>query len=912
MSFSAMAEGELIEVRHRRGLWLPEADLWLDPPFGVARAFVSHAHADHVARHGVTFCSELTGLLMRKRFGAKADAEFRELGWREPVLWEGWELRLLPAGHIAGSAMLHLTRVRDGATLLYTGDYKLRQGLSSTPCELLPADTLIMETTFGLPEYAFPPPEEVVRQVLQWTRETLEDGGIPVLLGYSLGKAQEILCALADLGVPVMLHSEVWKMTELLRPTLGALPEVKPFEAATAAGHVLVFPPGAARSLALRKLKVCRTAMLSGWAMQTGARYRYQVDAAFPLSDHADHPELLQTVARVAPRRIWLVHGYTREFAAELRQRGHDAWAIGVDEQLEMGLAGAVVATPGSKPREPVSEPESEGLAADGFARFALTAERAAAESSRLAKRDLLAGWLRELEGESLALGARYAAGLVFDPADARGPLQAGWALLRRVLTELAGCSEAEYRALSRTQGDAGRMAFLMLSRRPQEGQNAAMTLTAIDAFFQQLRAAAGGVTKVAVLKAQLARMNAREGSWLVRLMTGELRMGSREGLIDEAVARAFDQPVEAVREAVMLGGDPGRAALLARAGELNEARARLFVPVKVMLASPEETAQAIWERHAELSGGKLWLEDKYDGIRAQAHREAGRVEIYTRDLKPVTAQFPEVAAALAALEAEVMLDGEIIAHAEDKKLSFFDLQKRLGRRDQQDLFLPSAVSVQFVVFDLLWMNGESLLKRPLHERRARLEALRLPAGLRLLEAFQASSAEEVEAGFLAARRRGNEGLIVKDPASTYSPGRRGKAWLKLKKAFATLDVVVVKAEQGHGKRAHVLSDYTFAVRDEADGALRVIGKAYSGLTDLEIEELTRHFEQTTLRQKGRVREVVPEIVLEIAFDSIQASNRHDSGLALRFPRIKAIRRDKAAEEIDTLAYARRLAGVEV
>ncbi len=905
-----MSASELIEVRHRRGLWLPEVDLWLDPPFGAARAFVSHAHSDHVARHGVTFCSALTGLLMRERFGAKPGAEFREMAWRQPVAWEGWELRLLPAGHIAGSAMLHLTRLRDGATLLYTGDFKLRQGLSSTPCELLRADTLIMETTFGLPEYAFPPAAEVVRQVLQWTRETLEDGGIPVLLGYSLGKAQEILCALAGLGAPVMLHSEVMKMTELLRTTLGPLPEIKLFDASNAAGHVLVFPPGAARSLALRKLKVCRTAILSGWALQTGARYRYQVDAAFPLSDHADHPELLQTVERVSPRRIWLVHGYTREFAAELRQRGHDAWAIGVDEQLEMGLAMTAPVASSQDKRE--NESETEVAAADHFSRFAITAEHAAAESSRLAKRDLLAEWLRGLEGDSLALGARYAAGLVFDPADARGPLQAGWALLRRVLTELAGCSEAEYRALSRTQGDAGRMAYLMLCRRQDVAARAEMPLTAVDAFFNQLRAAVGGATKVALLKSQLARMSARDGSWLVRLMTGELRMGSREGLIDEAVARAFEQPVEAVREAVMLGGDPGRAALLARAGQLGEARARLFVPVKVMLASPEETAQAIWERLSEPNAGALWLEDKFDGIRAQAHREAGRVEIYTRDLKPVASQFPEIAAALSALDADVMLDGEIIAHAEDQKLSFFDLQKRLGRRDQQDLFLPSAVSVQFVVFDLLWMNGESLLKRPLRERRERLGSLRLPPGLRLLEVFHADSPAAVEAGFLAARRRGNEGLIIKDPASPYSPGRRGKAWLKLKKAFATLDVVVVKAEQGHGKRAHVLSDYTFAVRDEADDSLRVIGKAYSGLTDIEIEELTRHFEQTTLRQRGRVRDVVPEVVLEIAFDSIQASSRHDSGLALRFPRIKAIRRDKTAAEIDTLAYARRLAGVEV
>lgn len=306
-----------------------------------------------------------------------------------------------------------------------------------------------------------------------------------------------------------------------------------------------------------------------------------------------------------------------------------------------------------------------------------------------------------------------------------------------------------------------------------------------------------------------------------------------------------------------------------------------------------------------------LWVEDKFDGIRAQVHRCGERVEVFTRDLKPVGIQFPEILKVVGSLDAEVILDGEIIAHAEGKKLTFFDLQKRLGRRDQADLFLPSDVSVKYVVFDLLWMNGCSLLDRPLSLRREALESLRFADdGVALIQVEKASSTEEIETLFMAARRRGNEGLIIKDAASAYTPGRRGKAWLKLKKAFATLDVVVVKAEQGHGRRAHVLSDYTFAVRD-SDGGLRVIGKAYSGLTDLEIEELTEHFTAGTLEQRGRVRTVVPDIVLEVAFDSIQASSRHDSGLSLRFPRIKAIRRDKGVKEIDTVDYARRLAGVE-
>jgi DNA ligase-1 len=417
-------------------------------------------------------------------------------------------------------------------------------------------------------------------------------------------------------------------------------------------------------------------------------------------------------------------------------------------------------------------------------------------------------------------------------------------------------------------------------------------------------------VTRISLLRQRLSNLRAETGSWLVRLLTGELRMGSKEGLIEEAIAEAFRQDADQVREAAMLCGDIGRAAVLAKRCRLHEATPRAFVPIKVMLASPEETASDIWQRmQGEFAVGSVWLEDKYDGIRAQLHRVAGRAEIYTRDLKSIGLQFPELILAAQNLPDEVIFDGEIIAYAEDKKLSFFDLQKRLGRRDQADLFLPSDISVRYVVFDLLWLNGKSLLELPLHTRRARLQSVALPKEFALIEVIQAESAVEIEASFLAARRRGNEGLIAKDPASTYSPGRRGKSWLKLKKAFATLDVVVVKAEQGHGKRSHVLSDYTFAVRDDT-GSLRVIGKAYSGLTDAEIEMLTEHFTNTTLSEKGRVRTVVPDTVLEIAFDSIQASSRHDSGLALRFPRIKSIRRDKTPEEIDTLAYAQKLAGV--
>jgi len=212
-----------------------------------------------------------------------------------------------------------------------------------------------------------------------------------------------------------------------------------------------------------------------------------------------------------------------------------------------------------------------------------------------------------------------------------------------------------------------------------------------------------------------------------------------------------------------------------------------------------------------------------------------------------------------------------------------------------------------FVAFDLLWLDGVSLLKEPLRRRRSLLESLELPDLVRRSHIRLVSTSEQIEAAFVASRQAGNEGLMVKDQDSLYQPGRRGGSWIKLKKELATLDVVVVAAEQGHGKRSHLLSDYTFALRNEETQALETIGKAYSGLTDSEIEELTEHFRRTTVRLKGRLHEVFPDVVLEIAFDSIQPSTRHSSGLALRFPRIKSIRHDKTVSEIDTVETAKQL-----
>ncbi|MFL6544398.1 MAG: ATP-dependent DNA ligase, partial [Candidatus Udaeobacter sp.] len=496
--------------------------------------------------------------------------------------------------------------------------------------------------------------------------------------------------------------------------------------------------------------------------------------------------------------------------------------------------------------------------------------------------------------------------------------LQVGWAVIFRATQAATNVSDVEFHRIASTHGDVGKTAFEVLDGRttPQP-----FSIAESGELFENLQRTRGPIAKAELLRNRFARLSAREGQYVVKILTGDLRIGLREGLVEEAIAKAFAVPFEQVRQANMLLGDIGQTALLASRKELHRAELSIFRPIKCMLATPEPTAEAVWQRFAEAAKTTrdlaspapaiVYVEDKFDGIRAQLHRNKQQVEIFSRDLRRITGQFPELVDQARNFQEELIIDGEIIAFEEGRGLTFFDLQKRLGRKsDSADLFARAAadVPVAFVIFDLLWLNGQSLLKTPLHERRSHLDLVRLPSHFQIAKLMPAHSAAEIEQIFQQARQRLNEGLMIKDPESFYVPGNRGMFWFKLKKELATLDVVVVGAELGHGKRNHVLSDYTFAVRDERSGELLPIGKAYSGLTDAEIVELTEHFKQNTLVERGRYREVKPDIILEIAFNSIQPSSRHSSGLALRFPRIKAIRRDKTIENIDTLAYAQQLA----
>jgi Cft2 family RNA processing exonuclease len=324
-----------LPFRFHRGLELPAHDFWLDPHERKACAFVSHAHSDHIARHGEIVATRSTCALMRARLGGKRVE--RVLEFSVPTVFRGAQVTLLPAGHVLGSAQIF---VETGlGSLLYTGDFKLRPSLASEDTQWCQADTLIMETTFGRPRYVMPPTDTTLARVVSFCLEAHADGAVPVLLAYALGKAQEIICALHAAGLVPMLHASVWQMTRLYRDLWPGFPTTCiPFSAGEAAGKVVICPPGSQRTGAIATLPKIRTAVLTGWAIESSTRYRYQCDAAFPLTDHADYPDLLRYVELVQPRRVFTLHGFAAEFAADLRARGIEAWALTAENQLELPL----------------------------------------------------------------------------------------------------------------------------------------------------------------------------------------------------------------------------------------------------------------------------------------------------------------------------------------------------------------------------------------------------------------------------------------------------------------------------------------------------------------------------------------------------------------------------------------------
>jgi len=588
--------------------------------------------------------------------------------------------------------------------------------------------------------------------------------------------------------------------------------------------------------------------------------------------------------------------------------------------------------------------------------RLATACEAIAATTKKLLKTGIVADYLKSRSTDEAAVSAIFLSGRAF-PASEETTLQVGGRALWRIVAELAGRNEGDLTDAYRRHGDLGAVAGEVLSQCAGQG----VDVLEVGATFRRIATARGPAAKATIVRDLISRATPLEAKYIVKIMTGDLRIGLKESLVEDAIARAYGSTLTEVQRANMLLGDIGETLRVATRGALAQAEMRLFHPFGFMLASPIESPEEGLSYFADAA-----VEDKYDGIRAQAHVAGGEVKFFSRTRDEITESFPELPDALAGLPQDAILDGEIVAWEYPKDLSntrevvdeaaseaseqkavnlgrarpFSVLQQRLGRK-KVSLKMLQEIPVAFLVFDVLYAEGQLVMDRPLRERAEILDALlaadRKATHHRVTEAqrkskqeilvfedseaedenqaraasvirapmFRVSSAEELDELFAAAQARGNEGLMIKDLNSAYTPGKRGKSWLKMKRELATLDVVVTAVENGHGKRIGVLSDYTFAVWQGE--RLVNIGKAYSGLTDAEIAEMTQWFLDHTVEDQGFRRTVEPKIVLEVAFNNMMQSDRHESGYALRFPRIVRLRPDKSAEEADTIERAREI-----
>ena len=521
----------------------------------------------------------------------------------------------------------------------------------------------------------------------------------------------------------------------------------------------------------------------------------------------------------------------------------------------------------------------------------------------RTEKGRFLADYLRTLEDDSLMIAARFFSGIIF-PRHSMQTVRVGGSMLWDAIAVLAAADEKAMHDSYMRHGDGGDVAGELLGGRSTTG----LTLTDVYKECEALDATRSNSARRKIALDLLARASGEEARYIVKLLGGELRIGLKEAQVEDAIAAAFARPIESVRRANLLRGDIGGVALLARHGTESQAQLALFHPIGFMLAQPAETAEEI----VETLGGEFALEDKYDGIRAQAHVGDGRVTLFSRTLDDITRGYPDVIDSLGRLPPGLVLDGELLAMDPDvpgRALPFNSLQRRLVRKAPPPDLLEE-IPVAFMAYDVVAQDGQLTIEATYAQRRTMLEQLSWSDRAVLAPSRVGSSVDDIEAAFAKAREDGNEGLIAKALNSTYTPGRRGKTWLKLKRALATLDVVVTAVERGHGRRRDVLSDYTFAVRaSEEDPTLLDVGKAYNGLTDAEILAMTERFKAITIEQLGRYHVVRPEVVIEVTFDIVQRSNRHAAGFALRFPRIVRVRDDKPVNEIDTLARVRELAG---
>ncbi len=794
-----------IDFRYARGgISLPDLNLWLDAHNArraPERVFVSHAHADHIARHEEVLVSAPTARFIDARLGGKR--RVRVLPWFKPLALEGTdrdgEITLLPAGHILGSAMAWIRR--EETSLLYTGDFKLRAGAAAERCSPRKADVLIMETTFGRPAYEFPPEEEVFAGIREFCAEALASNETPVLLGYSLGKSQEILLGLSGSDLPISLHPQVLKIVEIYAALGTRFPDYQRFDPDTAKGRVVLSPPNADLG-AFHSVYRTRTAIVTGWAVDPSARYRHGVDAAFALSDHSGFKELLEFVDQVSPRKVYTLHGFAADFAQTLRERGFDAQALSEPEQLGLllgdssGAARAVadhrIGKASSIPPASSQEESTDSVAnqreqgPDGFSRFARTCLALGRTRSRQTKKLILTDYLSSLPEGSLGTTTIWFSGRSSAEVEGKEESRLGWKLLRDAVCEATESSAFTFQQRYLAHGDEATTAAILCGRQSSSGSPP--TLAEVSRSLSALHGARGNVRRRRELATLLRRLGPMEMRVMIKILTRKLRIGLDLRLIHEALAAAFESSLEAVRRADAILNHLGKVAELARRSELHLASPSPFHPIKSTVAVSKKGAETAREALAkegdQASPHSYWAEWRYEGVRAQLHKHGDRVALYSQAGKDISASFGELLAAARAFSWDFMCDGVLTAAGEGWRV---DPRKRLRRRDPSPC-LWDDLPVKYIVFDLLWRDGVSWLDQPLRQRREALcEMIDSDGGggiarrhLQVAELREVASLSQLTAVAKEARDRGHSGLILKDTNSGCLPNERSSIWLEV------------------------------------------------------------------------------------------------------------------------------------
>lgn len=553
------------------------------------------------------------------------------------------------------------------------------------------------------------------------------------------------------------------------------------------------------------------------------------------------------------------------------------------------------------------------------FRHFVDICEEIRAAASKNLKVNILSDYLLFLnDDESLTIAVLFLSGRIFPPGS-KFVMNLGFNTILQTLSEIATLDSIQIQKIYLQHGDVGALSEYAISKKNMISlvQQQPLTLFSIYDRLKRIADTIGygsGKDKKNILKGLLIDSSPIEAKYVIKIITGDMRIGLTEGLVEIAISKAFHRNLKHVRDAMLVSGDISQVALLARRNMLHTALIKPLTPMSYMLADVIFSAKETVDHYQK----PLICEFKYDGIRAQIHKSGHQIRLFSRKLSDITNTFPELANAAdhtklrsssstseSLSNIDLILDGEVMAFQRDKPLRFQELQKRLHKKNLSEQ-LMTEIPLVYVAFDIMHINGENLIEKSLRERKEILSSISFKKPIISSTYKLVSSEEEIIAMFGQSRDIGHEGLVLKDPNSHYHPGKRGRYWVKLKKELDTIDAVIVIAEYGNGKRAGVLSDYTFAVRDDENNnndtsTLRTIGKAYSGLTDSEILEMTKRLKSIMTRDEGIRIIVKPEIVIEVAFDSLQKSNRHDSGFALRFPRIKNIRKDKSILDIDSL-----------